>query len=102
MPAPIEHKPIVLIDGEFEQLPDGDYIARLEEAVPQDKEVDFDDPEFIYKGWADVDSLTSDPVWKIQRIQFVGVDKDPKYRWASQAEYTNIWDNRVGLTYGVV
>ena len=32
-----EQKPIVLIDGEFQQLPDDGYIARLESEVPERK-----------------------------------------------------------------
>lgn len=96
---PTEHKPIVLIDGEFEQLPDDGYIARLESAVPQRREVDFEDPQYIYKGWAELNSVTSDPVWKIQRIEFVGADEDVSYTWADSANYTQIWDNRTSLTY---
>lgn len=95
-----EHKPLVLIDGELSQLPDGDYISGEEKDVPQRKEVDFDDPNgYIYKGWAPLNSLTSDPVWKIQRIEFVGADQDVTYKWSDSANYSQIWDNRAVLTY---
>lgn len=93
------HKPLVLIDGEMSELPADGYIERLEEDVPQRKEVDFVGKTIIYKGWADLNSLTSSAGWKIQRIEFVGVDGDPSYKWADDALYTQIWDNRAGLIY---
>lgn len=53
----------------------------------------------VYKGWADLNSLTSANVWKIQRIKFVGADEDAEFKWVNDALYTEIWNNRTGLIY---
>lgn len=53
----------------------------------------------IYKGWAAVGSLTSSPLWRIQKI-VIGFDDDVTKTWADgDAEFDNIWDNRLSLTY---
>lgn len=53
----------------------------------------------IYKGWAAVGSLTSAPLWRIQKI-VIGFDDDVTKTWADgDAEFNNVWDNRLGLAY---
>jgi hypothetical protein len=98
-----EYKPLVLKDGVIHQLPSGDYISGDEKNVPQRKEIDFVGDTVIYKGWAVPGALTSQAVWKIQRIEFVGADKDVVYTWAgvtsNEANYDQIWDDRASLTY---
>lgn len=94
---PTEHKPIVLIDGELTQLPDDGYIARLEEDLPQLEEVDFVDDDLIYRGWAEIGSLTTDPVWKIARMTFTGADEDMRKDWADGGQYTTAWIDRADI-----
>lgn len=74
-------------------------VVEPDDEVPLSQEVDFVGDTVIYKGWADPNSATADPVWKIQKIEFVGVDEDVVYRWAAAGLFTQIWDNRAGLTY---
>lgn len=53
----------------------------------------------IYKGWAEVGSLTSAPVWRIQKI-VIGFDDDVTKTWAEgNAEFDNIWDDHLSLVY---
>lgn len=53
----------------------------------------------IYKGWAEVGSLTSAPVWRIQKI-VIGFDDDVTKTWADgNAEFDNIWDDHLSLVY---
>lgn len=53
----------------------------------------------IYKGWAAVGSLTSAPLWRIQKI-VIGFDDDVTKTWADgDAEFNNVWDNRLSFTY---
>lgn len=74
-------------------------IVEPEEDVPLIIQVDFVGDDLIYKAWADPNSLTSNPVWKIQRIEFVGVDEDVVILWADSGQYTQIWDDRASLSY---
>ena len=102
-----EQRPLVLIDGQIQQLPTGDTTAgaigggESELEVPYNKEVDFDDVnDYIYKGYAAVGSAKSAAVWRIERIEFVGVDGDVTVRYANDIDtFTHIWDNRTSFTY---
>ena len=102
-----EQRPLVLIGGQLQQLPAGDTVAgatgsgEAELEMPYNKEVDFDDVnDYIYKGYAAVGSAKSAAVWRISRIEFVGVDGDVTERFANNVEtFTHIWDNRVSFTY---
>lgn len=51
----------------------------------------------VYVGYAVISSITSDPVWKIKKIDTTsGAD----ITWADgNNNYDNIWDNRTILTY---
>lgn len=56
-------------------------------------------PTFAYFGKAQVGSATSAAVWQIQYLTF-GADGDVTVTWADgNANFDNIWDNRVSLTY---
>ena len=60
--------------------------------------VDESNPQVIYKGYSQPGSKTSDPVWAIQKITNTG--DVLTYRWANgKKDFTNIWDNRLTLTY---
>lgn len=74
-------------------------VVEPDDEVPLSQEVDFVGETIIYKGWADPNSPTSDPVWKIQKIEFVGTDEDMVGRFAASGTFTQIWDDRLGLTY---
>lgn len=53
-----------------------------------------------YLGWAEVGSLTSNPVWKILRIQYDASGNPTTKMFADgDVEFDNIWDNRAGLSY---
>lgn len=102
-----EQRPLVLINGQIEQLPTGDTVAgatgggEAELEVPYNKEVDFDDVnDYIYKGFAAVGEATSAATWRVLRIEFVGADGDIVERYANNNEgFVHIWDNRTSFTY---
>lgn len=55
----------------------------------------------IYQGWALPATATSAAAWRIKRITETGSPSDFTIEWAASANtFTNIWDNRAGLTYG--
>jgi len=101
-----EHRPVVIIDGELQQVPLGDtieqttYISGDELGVPYASQTDFVGDTIIYKGWADVGTLTSAGTWRIQKIEFVGVDEDVVVTWADgDSNFDNIWESRLLYTY---
>lgn len=99
----IEHRPLVLIDGNWEQLPVGDVIAQdtIEELeMSYAQRTDFVGDTIIYKGWADVGELESATTWRIQKIEFVGVDGDIVITWAEgDNNFDNVWNDRLIYTY---
>lgn len=106
-----EQRPLVLIDGQMQQLPTGDTVAGATGGTPSEEvivaydaeEVDFDDVnDYIYKGWTaeSTGSNVASAIWRIQRIEFVGVDGDVKKRWAdADSTYVHVWNNRASFTY---
>lgn len=52
----------------------------------------------VYVGKAVPGTLTSDPNWKIQRITDLG-SGDLEIKWADSAAFSQIWDNRLTLSY---
>lgn len=75
------------------------YTVEDESEMPLDREIDFVGDDVIYKGYAEPNSATSDPVWKIQRITFFGIDEDIQVRFAGTGEFDQVWDNREALVY---
>ncbi|RYZ30755.1 MAG: hypothetical protein EOO10_01685 [Chitinophagaceae bacterium] len=60
--------------------------------------VDESNPNAIYKGWATVVGIGSEPIWAIQKIS--QVDDLITHEWADGNRfYDNIWDNRLQLQY---
>jgi len=54
----------------------------------------------VYKGFAVINTLTSEPNWAIQKIFTDGLIT--KYLWADgNTNYDNIWDNRYDLEYSL-
>ncbi len=89
---PIQYQDVLIVktinpeDGELE--------------VPYSQQVDFEGNDIIYKGWAATGSVTSDAVWRIQRITFVGTDDDVVMVWANgDGNFDNIWDDHLTLPY---
>lgn len=71
-----------------------------EDEIPYSTQVDFVGDTLIYKGQADPGTATSGALWRIQKIEFVGVDEDVVITWADgDALFNNVWDNRLSLTY---
>lgn len=67
--------------------------------IPYYQIVDTVSDFLIYKGWAEVGSLTSAPVWRIQKI-VIGFDDDVTKTWAEgNAEFDNVWDDHLSLVY---
>lgn len=56
------------------------------------------DGDTTYVGKAAIGSLTNQAVWKIQRIIDLPGD-DLEVKWAASAAFSQIWDNRAGLSY---
>lgn len=93
-------KPVVLVDGVLSQLPDGDTLNAELDEMAYIEEIDFVGDTVIYKGWAVPGTAFSDATWRIQKIEFVGVDEDVRKRWANDdAGFSHVWDNRASLTY---
>lgn len=61
--------------------------------------VDTSSTDYIYIGLALPSSLSSASVWRIQRVDLTTSEIKILYANESQ-DFTNVWDNRVGLTYG--
>jgi hypothetical protein len=54
----------------------------------------------VYIGLAMPGSLTSDAVWQIQKLSYDSNNMVNLIQWGGGvADYINIWDNRVTLTY---
>lgn len=50
-----------------------------------------------YYGEAAINTLNSDAFWRIKKVTFVGGVLT--VLWAASGAFSQIWDNRVGLTY---
>jgi hypothetical protein len=61
--------------------------------------VDTSSSTYIYIGSALPSSLSSESKWRIQRVDLTTSEIKILYANESQ-DFTNVWDNRVGLTYG--
>ena len=100
-----EQRPLVIIDGEIQQLPLGDTTAGAiggtsELDVPYNLQVDFVEDTHLYKGWADPGTATSSSTWRIQLLTFVGSEGDVVVTWdEGNSNFDNVWDNRVSLNY---
>lgn len=61
--------------------------------------VDTSSTTYIYIGSALPSSLSSESKWRIQRVDLTTSEIKILYANESQ-DFTSVWDNRVGLTYG--
>lgn len=59
------------------------------------------DPLVNYMGEASFGSATSDPVWRITRLTFSGLDNSDLTLECADGndEFDNVWDDRLVLTY---
>lgn len=95
-----ERRPIVLVNGRFQELPTGDSVVGTtsEEDTMYAKQIDFVGETVIYKGEAVPGSLTSASVWRVRKLTLTG--DDVAETWADgNANFDNVWDNRISLTY---
>lgn len=73
--------------------------GQSEEDMQYAKRLDSVSSTEMYKGEAAVGSLTTSALWRIQKIIF-GNDGDVTITWADgNANFDNIWDNRLSLSY---
>jgi len=96
-----ERRPLVLVDGRFQELPIGDSVVGItsEEDTVYSKQTDFVGDTVIYKGEAIPGSLTSASVWRVRKLTLAG-DGDVTEIWADgNANFDNVWDDRASLTY---
>lgn len=72
--------------------------------IPEDDMIystryDFIGNTMVYRGEAAVGSLNSGAFWRIRRIT-MATDGDATTEWANgNANFTNVWDNRLSLSY---
>jgi hypothetical protein len=58
------------------------------------------DGQPVYVGFAEPSSLTSDPVWKIMRLDYSAGGDLIDRLWADgDTNFDNIWNNRTTLSY---
>lgn len=69
-------------------IPRKDYALQLD---------DTSTPNVMYVGQAAIGSITSAAVWQIKKVD---TTSGLVITWAGSGNFTQIWDNRVGLTYG--
>ena len=62
-------------------------------------EVDTTDPDVTYVGEAAIGSITSSPVWRIQKVEKVGTIISVTFADSNDG-FDNVWDDRLSLTYG--
>lgn len=74
-------------------------VAAIEaEAMPKALQYDYIDATTAYRGEAEPGALTSAAAWRIQRITITG--DDVAIAWAGGSSVlTQIWDNRLSLSY---
>lgn len=75
------------------------YNLEPEDEMPLDKRIDFVGDTIIYKGLAEPNSLETDNVWKIQKIEFVGADEDVVINYAGTGLFSHKWTDRESLSY---
>jgi len=93
----MERRPLVLIDGRFQELPLGDTIP-TEEAMLYTKRLDTISDSLMYKAEAAAGSLESAAVWRISRITIIS--DDISETWADgNTNFDNVWDNHLSLSY---
>ncbi len=95
-----ERRPIVLVNGRFQELPTGDSVVGTtsEEDTMYAKQIDFVGETVIYKGEAVPGSLTSASVWRVRKLTLTG--DDVAETWADgDSNFDNVWDDRVSLSY---
>lgn len=95
-------KPLVIIDGRVQELPNSDVLAGgLSEGdeIVYSKRIDFISDNEMYKGEAAVGSLESASVWRIRRVTIAN-DSDIVETWAGgNANFDKTWANRLSFSY---
>ncbi len=65
--------------------------------APTAERSDFVSENLSYYGWAVVGSVGGSAVWRVAKAEIVGNETIVTY--ADSGKFTQIWDNRSGLTY---
>lgn len=79
----------------FRDTSSGPAVAVVTESQTSTNLVDIASPTVIYLGEAVYNSLESDPVWKIQKVEIGSIIKILN----ASNSYNQIWNNRASLTY---
>ena len=94
----VSQETTTLIISEGTQGPPG-VSGIAEEDMPYSKRIDFITDNLLYRGEANVGSLTAEPVWRIRKIE-IGPDGDISETWANgDASFSNVWDSRLLASY---
>jgi hypothetical protein len=97
-----ERRPLVLIDGELQELPQSDTIPGATASEDLDlytKRIDFISDALLYKGYADAGTLESASAWRIVKVTIANDDDIVETFADGDVNFDNIWDNRLSLTY---
>lgn len=98
----MERRPLVVIAGRIQELPQGDSLAGTttgEEDVSYSKRIDFINEGELYRAEAVPGSLESADVWRIRKIVLAS-DGDVVETWADgTAAFDKIWNNRLTYNY---
>ena len=95
----MERKPLVIINGRVQELPNGDTLVGGETVPTYTKRIDFVSDDEMYQGFATPGTSESSALWQIQKI-VVGIDGDVTITFANgNANFTNSWSSRLSYTY---
>jgi hypothetical protein len=78
---------------------DGQYLKTEAESRQLITLADTASSDFIYIGTAALGALKSQAVWRIQRVDLRTSLIEILFADSTE-DFTNVWDNRVGLVYG--
>lgn len=98
-----QRNPLVLINGQLQELPFGDTVAGATGGVTEEpmfsKRVDSVSDTEMYKADAAVGSSESTGVWRISKVIF-GIDGDVTVLWADGTDaFTKVWADRLTYSY---
>ena len=63
------------------------------------EQIDFVTDDLFYRGEALAGSLTSDPAWRIRKVETLS-GEDVMQTWADgNTDFDNVWDDRLTLSY---
>ncbi len=98
-----QRNPLVLINGQLQELPFGDTIAGATGGVAEEpmfsKRIDSVSSSELYKAEAAVGASESSAAWRISKVIF-GIDGDVTVLWADGTDaFTKVWADRLTYSY---